>query len=350
MQMKQKPINKPAHKVFAACLEKYFNEYLAIERRSSRHTIRSYRDTFVLLLDYMRSVKGIRADKIEFEHINREIVISFLKWLQEEKNSSPRTRNQRLASIKSFFCYMLYEDPIHINEWKLICEIKQQKGIKDTLHYLTIEGIKCLFEQIPSNTREGRRNLTMLAVLYHTGMRVSELTGLTPSCIRQSKPFIVEVLGKGSKKRLVPIEDNTMNILNQYLQENMLSRPGREDHPLFFNCHGAELTTSGVTYVLNKYAAMARTEHPGLIPDKISPHCLRTSRAMHWLEAGVDLYYIKDLLGHVSVQTTEVYARTDSKAKREALEKAYALIGKIEPEITSWEKDPKLLAFLKGLT
>ena len=130
------------------------------------------------------------------------------------------------------------------------------------------------------------------------------------------------------------VEDFMMALLIQYMDENRLSSPGREDHPLFYNCHGGELTTAGVTYILKKYAALVRIINPGIIPEKISPHDLRTSRAMHWLQAGIDIYHIRDLLGHVSVQ---------------AIEKAYSVVGITEPEITSWEKNPKLAELLKSL-
>jgi len=347
--MKKHQLNKNNYKNFAKSLEKFFTEYLAVEKRVSQHTIRSYRDTFILLFDYMKNEQGKSADRLDFTDLNRDIILAFLKWLQDKRSCSPGTRNQRLAAIKSFFCFMIYEDPIHIAEWKMICSIQQQRQIKETVRYMTIDGIKSLLEQIPINEKEGRRNLTMLSLLYNTGMRVSELTGLTPSCIRNSKPYVIEVFGKGAKKRLVPIEDNMMKLLTQYMEENKLNRYGKENHPLFYNTHGGKLTTAGVTYVIKKYATPARIINPGLIPDKVSPHNLRTSRAMHWLQAGVEIYHIRDLLGHVSVQTTEIYARTDSKSKREAIEKAYDVVGITEPEVTSWEKNPKLVEFLKNL-
>jgi site-specific recombinase XerD len=328
--MKMSKLNNN-YKDYASSLEKFFTEYLAVEKRVSKHTIRSYRDTFILLLDYMKNQRNKPADRLEFTDFNRDMILAFLKWLQDERSCASGTRNQRLAAIKSFFSFMIYEDPVHIAQWKMICSIKQQKQIKETVRYLTIEGIKSLLEQIPVDEKEGRRNLTMLSLLYNTGMRVSELTGLTPACIRISKPYVIEVFGKGSRKRLVPIEDNMMKLLIQYMEEHRLNRPGKEDHPLFYNCHGGELTPAGITYVLQKYAALARIINPSLIPDRISPHNLRTSRAMHWLQAGIEIYHIRDLLGHVSVQTTEIYARTDSKSKREALEKAYAVVGITEP-------------------
>lgn len=125
--------------------------------------------------------------------------------------------------------------------------------------------------------------------------------------------------------------------------------PSRSERPLFTNSSGAKLTCSGVTYILNTYEAMARVVHPELIPKQLSPHVLRHSKAMHLLQAGVNLVYIRDILGHVTIKTTEVYARADSKLKRESLEKAYREIIEIESQDLSWEKDKKLKSFLKSL-
>jgi site-specific recombinase XerD len=186
--------------------------------------------------------------------------------------------------------------------------------------------------------------------MYNTGARVQEMINLSPCDIRVSKPCTIELYGKGNKRRIVPLDENMMALLLNYIIENGLDQPQYAKNPLFFNSRGTRLTNPGITYVLKKYADMARSEHPDLIPEMISPHVLRHSKAMHLLQAGVNLIYIRDLLGHVSVQTTEVYARADSKAKREALEKAYADIGLTKPTAqTSWERDPKLKAFLKSL-
>ena len=218
------------------------------------------------------------------------------------------------------------------------------------MNHLTIEGVKCLIEQVDASEPHGRRNLTLLSLMYNTGARVQEMINLSPGDIRVSKPYTIELFGKGNKKRIVPLDENMMALLLNYIKENGLDQPQYAKHPLFFNSRGARLTNPGITYVVKKYADMARSEHPDLIPEMISPHVLRHSKAMHLLQAGVNLIYIRDLLGHVSVQTTEVYARADSKAKREALEKAYADIGLTTPTAqTSWERDPKLKAFLKSL-
>lgn len=338
-----------AYKDIAECIEKYFTDYLVKERGVSAHTVRSYRDTFVLLLEYMNKEKKISADKLGLDDIDRSIVLSFLDWLQEVKHNAVSTRNQRYATIRSFYEYMMYEDPVHLSRWKSICSIRLKREERNSVKYLTVDGIKAVFEQIDTNTREGRRNLTLLSLMYNLGARVQEMIDLTPSSIRASKPYVIELFGKGAKKRLVPVDDNMMNLLGNYMKEYGLDRPGMDHHPLFFNSWRAKLSNPGITYILHKYASMARIVHPDMVPSTPTPHTFRHSRAMHLLQAGVNLVYIRDLLGHVSIQTTEIYARADSKLKREAIENAYRDLGITEPDVKSWEKDPKLKAFLKSL-
>ncbi len=337
------------YKDFGVILQGFFYDYLVKEKGVSKHTIRSYRDTFVLFLDFMNVKKKISADKISLSIFNRATILSFLDWLQSERGCSDNTRNQRYAALRTFSCYLNYIDPTHMAQWKENCTIHVKKRVRNIVCYLTVEGVKCLLEQIPVNSPKGRRNLTLLSMLYNTGARVQELIDLIPLNIRKESPAIVELFGKGAKRRIVPLEQTMMTLLDNYMTENGLDLAGKENHPLFYNSWGGKLTAVGVSYILNKYASMARIKYPNLIPAKVTPHVFRHSRAMHLLQAGVNLVYIRDILGHVSVKTTEIYARIDSKTKRLALEKAYEDVGLSNPSTKSWEKDPKLKAFLKSL-
>jgi site-specific recombinase XerD len=334
---------------FAEYLESFFTDYLAAEQGVSKHTVRSYRDTFILLIDYMSDIQGICVNKLSMKDFNRDGILAFLNWLQDNRNNSVSTRNQRYAAIRSFCEFLERKDPTRLATWQSIRSIKSKKSPRVTINHLTIDAIKCLLEQIPTKGRHGRRNLALLSLLYESGARVQELVDLTPSSLRLDKPALVRLHGKGNKTRVVPLMDQQVIILSAYLEENNLNIPSRSERPLFFNSSGAKLTSSGVTYILKTYAAMARVVHPELIPRQISPHILRHSRAMHLLQAGVNLVYIRDILGHVSIQSTEIYARADSKLKRESLEKASRDI--IDKEIgkPSWEKDKKLKSFLESL-
>lgn len=335
---------------FAEYLESFFNDYLAAEQGASKHTVRSYRDTFVLLIDYMSDIQGIAVDKLSMTNFSRDVILAFLNWLQDSRNNSVSTRNQRYAAIRSFCEFLERKDPTRLATWQSMRSIKSKKfpgGF--TVNYLTVDAIRCLLEQVSTKNRHGRRNLALLSLLYESGARVQELVDLTPSCLRLDKPALVRLHGKGDKIRVVPLMGQQVEILSTYLDENRLNMPSQSGCPLFFNSSGGKLTSSGVTYILKTYAAMARVVHPELIPKQISPHVVRHSKAMHLLQAGVNLVYIRDILGHVSVKTTEIYARADSKLKRESLEKASRDI--IDKEIgeLSWEKDKKLKSFLKGL-
>jgi site-specific recombinase XerD len=334
---------------FAKHLSDYLSKYLPGERAASRNTILSYRDTFILLIGYMKTQKGIIAEKLYLENITKPVVVEFLNWLQDKRKSSNATRNYRMAAIHSFFSYLQYEMPEKINQWQEILSIKVKRIDKKSICYLTLDGIKLLLEQIDITNRQGRKDLALLSLMYDTGARVQEIIDLSPSALRLENPAIVKLFGKGRKERIVPLQNEQVKILMKYLAENKLDRPEYNASPLFPNNRGEKLTRSGVAYILNHYVENARKCNPELIPNQISPHTLRHSKAMHLLQAGVNLVYIRDLLGHVTIQTTEIYARADSKQKREALEKAYEDVIPEKYKTGSWEKDENLLMWLKNM-
>lgn len=333
----------------AKYLTRFFTEYLVGERGASSHTIRSYSNTFTLVLDYMDKILGKPADRLALDHFTRETVLGFLDWVQKDRKCSNSTRNQRLAALHSFFGYMQYEDVKRLGQWQEILSIKIKKqGKRSAVNYLSVEGIKHLLEQVPTNSRAGRRNLALLALLYDSGARVGELINLTPASLNLNTPCHVALLGKGGKKRIVPLQDEQVDLLRSYIRENRLDDPALNQRPLFANNRGTKLTNSGVAYILNLYVHNARITRPNLIPKNISPHTLRHSKAMHLLQSGVNLVYIRDILGHVSIQTTEVYARADSKQKREALEAAYVNVLPAQANEGIWERDSKLRDWLRN--
>jgi site-specific recombinase XerD len=334
---------------FAKHLTHFLTKYMAGERNASPNTICSYRDTFVQLIFFMKKIKKVGARHLKLDSLSKETIVDFLDWVQQERKCGNATRNYRLAAIHSFFCYLQYECPEQIYQWQRVLSIKVQKHQKKNINYLTLEGIKLIFAQVDATHANGRRNLAMLALMYDSGARVQELIDLTSSSIRLETPYIVKLLGKGRKERIVPLQNEQVVLLKTYMQENKLLEPHNNWHPLFFNCWRKKLTRSGVNYILKTYADMARKVNPALIPERISCHVLRHSKAMHLLQAGVNLVYIRDILGHVSIQTTDVYARADSKQKREALEKAYLDVIPETDREKPWEKNGPLLEWLKGL-
>lgn len=297
---------------FSRHLTDFLVRYLPHERGASTNTMHSYRDTFTLFLSYMET-KGVKAEKLTMDCITKDCIVSFLDWLKVERKCGISTRNARLAAIHSFFKYLQYQNPDRIYEYQRIMSISNKKAPKPTIKHLTVEGIKILLQQ-PDTTRiKERRDLALLSLMYDTGCRVSEIVNLTPQNIRLDRPYTVIVTGKGNKTRVIPILEGQLNILKTHMQENGLLKPENLQHPLFSNCWGEKLTRAGISNILNKYINKAKDSRPDLIPDGVSCHSLRHSKAMHLLQAGVNLVYIRDLLGHVNIQTTEIYARADSK-------------------------------------
>lgn len=334
---------------FAKHLTNFIAKYMAGERNASPNTICSYRDTFVQLIFFMKKIKGVSAQQLKLDSLSKETIVDFLDWVQQERKCCNATRNYRLAAIHSFFCYLQYECPERIYQWQRVLSIKVKRHEKKNLNYLTLEGIKLILAQVDVTVANGQRNLAMIALMYDSGARVQELIDLKPSCIRLETPYIVKLIGKGRKGRIVPLQNEQVVLLKAYMHDNKLLEPHNNQHPLFFNCWRKKLTRSGVNYILKSYADIARKVNPALITEKISCHVLRHSKAMHLLQAGVNLVYIRDILGHVSIQTTDIYARADSKQKREALEKAYTDVIPETGRERTWKKDAPLLEWLKGL-
>jgi len=330
---------------FSKYISDFISRYLPNEKGASANTITAYRDTFVLLLNFTQNVKHVKIEKLTLEKITKETIIEFLDWIQKDRKCSNSTRNSRLAAIHSFYRYLQYESLDYLHECQKILSIKFKKTQKESINYLTIEGIKLLLQQPDTTTSKGRRDLTLLSLMYDTGARVQETIDFTPSMLRLNKPATIKIVGKGNKARLVPMLDAQTEHLKNYLKENRLNEPFANIYPLFFNSRKEKLTRAGINFIVQKYIKTARKENKMIIPEKISCHSLRHSKAMHLLQAGVNLVYIRDILGHVSIKTTEIYARADSKQKRQAIEKAYVNVNPDEEPM--WTKDENLVSWLK---
>jgi len=317
---------------FAYYLSAFFTKYLPGECGSSANTVSSYRDTFLLLFRYLRDEKGVRIERLELKDFKKDLIREFLDWIETARGCSAATRNVRLTALHSFFRYLQFECPDFLIEWQKILDIPVKKTERGTLTYMSLDA------------KLGRRDVALLSLMYDTGARVQEIADLTPSMLRLSAPRTIKLVGKGKKARIVPLMEKQADILLQYMSENGLVCPNANQYPLFAGRRGEKLTRAGISYILAKYVTMARAQNASLVPLKFSPHCLRHSKAMHLLQSGVNLVYIRDLLGHVSVQTTEIYARTDSRKKREAIEHAYTDVSpEIEPH---WEGNPDLIEWL----
>ena len=329
---------------FAVFLRRFLTSHLAGLRGCSPNTIASYRDTFKLLIAFFSDGRSIPPDKLTLDHIDAAAITGFLDWLQTSRHNSISTRNQRLAAISSFFRWLQSQDPARMAACQDILAVPAKKKARPGVNHLTVEQTRRLLAQPDRSTRRGRRDATLLATLYDTAARVQELADLTVRDIRVEPPALAVLTGKGRKIRHVPLGGNTAVLLDAYLVEHGLDKPGHDDHSLFVNQHGSKLSRGGIAWIIGKYQAQAG--EPALSSAGISPHVLRHSRAMHLYKAGVPLPYIRDILGHVELATTDIYARASTEAKRKALEAAYDIVTDNLPE---WNHDPGLLSWLASL-
>lgn len=333
---------------FAVQLSRYLSRYLPGQSGASINTVRSYRDSFTLFLRYCQEEQRLPPQKLTLDQINHLLIEQFLLWLEDERHCCAGTRNNRLAAIHAFYRYLQIQMPHLLSRCQEILAIPYKKTQKKVMSYLTLDGIKSLLAQPDTAIVSGRRDLTMLSLLYDTGARVQELVDLRMEDVRLSSPTVIRLTGKGNKSRLVPIMAPTEKLLRQYLDKQDPNYAAHGGYPLFCNRVGKKLTRAGVTYILDKYLSLAQSAGCTSLPESLSPHCLRHSKAMHLLQSGVNLVYIRDLLGHADVSTTEVYARADEHFKRKALEHAYPSPTPVS-ETTAWQKDDDLLDWLKNL-
>jgi len=331
---------------FAEHLTQFLSVYLPTQKNASQNTVRSYRDTFKLLLQYCLKQYHIPAEKLSLNDLTHQLVMDFLVWVERERGCSVSTRNLRLAAIHSFFRYVQYEEPAGLRVFQKILAIPVKKTPKPTIPFLTTDAMELLLSQPDRSSPKGRRDLTLLALLYDSGTRVQELIDLRVCDVILTNPAVLIVTGKGKKTRRVPLMNNTASLLENYIRERHLAVAFKSHFALFMNKQHQKLTRVGVTYIISKYVSLARQVSP-IVPERVTPHMFRHSKSMHLLQAGVNLIYIRDFLGHEDIQTTEIYAKCDTELKRKAIENAYPDL--VNSHFPDWSQDDNLLSWLSSL-
>jgi integrase/recombinase XerD len=330
----------------AHLLTAFLKEYLPSHRNLSPNTILAYRDAFTLLLRYCRDVRGLDPNRLELEHLNSSLIVDFLRYLEEERRCKAASRNQRLAALHSFFRYVQIERPQYMLQCQRILAIPHKRCEHPQIGYLNPGELAAILAQPDLSVQQGRRDAVLLSLLYDTGARVQELIDMSIRDVRLDAPAQVRLTGKGRKIRCVPLMAGTVDLLRDYLQEHDLAHPKHAAEPLFRNRQGERLSRSGIRYILQKYINQARANRTAL-RERISPHTLRHTKAMHLLQAGNPLVVISSILGHAQVQSTELYARADMQMKQKALQTVAGLSS--PPSIPSWQNNPGLLERLRNL-
>ncbi len=333
---------------FARNVTGFLSRYLPGQRNVSVNTVASYRDAFKLLLRFCETEKRMKADRVRLGQITAELILEYLAWLQHVRHCGISTRNQRLAALKCFYRYVAAAQPEHLLECQRILAIPMKKVCQTPMSFFSPEGLHLLLSQPDTTSRGGRRDHALLVLLYDSAARVQELIDIRVRDIRLEEPPTVTLHGKGQKARIVPMTSRAASTMKGYFRERgWLGSSAVLDLPVFTNNRKSKLSRAGVSHILNKHVNGISPGESGSVPISVSPHCLRHSRAVHLLRSGVPLIYIRDFLGHVSVTTTEIYARVDAEQRRKALEGAYEIPS--QDVIPDWENDKGLISWLTEL-
>jgi len=327
---------------FGALLQGFFSGRLIEQRDVSPKTVASYRDIFRLLLRYIEREGHGRPSDLALESLDADLLIDFLNHLEHERGNSIRTRNARLAAIRSFFQYAAFEAPQSLNAINRVLSIPMKRFVRPSVRYLSRTEVNALLAVPDRNTWIGRRDHAMFTTLYNTGARVSELSAIRLADVSMAQyPGWISLHGKGRKERSVPLWKSTSRLLRLWIRE----LPDCGEQPLFPNASGTALSRSAIELRLKRATGFASATCPSLRGKTVSPHTIRHTTAMHLLNAGVDLSVIALWLGHESIQTTHTYLETDLATKERAL-------SRVEPTSSSRKRfAPKdsLIDFLENL-
>lgn len=326
-------------------VQTFFREYLPHERGLSHNTIHSYRDTIKLFLQDIASRKGGKVQSLSLTDLTAKNVGAFLNMLETTRSVSVRTRNQRLAVLKTFFSYMIAQDVTRADQYGKIGLIEAKRGPSRPMDYLTEEELDAILKSVDRTTDQGCRDYTILLLLYNTGARVQEICDLKISDVRLKTPLMVTLTGKGNKTRHVPLWDGTRQAIEEYLNCRN-AKDGAER--IFIGKRGEPLSRFGIRYLVKMRVAAASKKCPALAKKNIGPHTFRHTTGMHLLQSGVDLAVIQSWLGHADMNTTHNYIDIDMKMKEKALAK-----GK-QPESARkirkiLEKEKDVLTWLESL-
>ncbi|MGD8914006.1 MAG: tyrosine-type recombinase/integrase [Candidatus Thiodiazotropha sp.] len=301
---------------FPALLRRFFLQHLVQQRHASVQTIAAYRDSFRLLLRFAQQQLGRQPKDIVMEDLNAMFILSFLHHLEVDRHNSVRSRNARFAAIRSFMTYVSYEEPALSVQAQTILAIPMKRFEQPLVGFLSREQMQAILLAPDPATRSGQRDRIMLATLYNTGARASELIQMRVSELTLEPSAWIRIHGKGRKERSVPLWPETAIQLKRWLQKY----PRAPDQPLFPNRSGMSLTRVGLTTRLKLAAQRAARQYPELIIPPVFPHLIRHSTAMHMLQAGVDVTVIALWLGHESPATTHRYLEADLAMKEQALQ------------------------------
>jgi site-specific recombinase XerD len=320
-------------------------QFLPDVRGLSENTILAYRDALKLLLQYCADNLKIKIDQLPCDQIDDEIVRKFLDHLEQHRGCTARTRNARLAALKTFFYYLGYEVPQCLENSQKINAIPQKKTAHKMIDYLDPDELKAIMDSIDAaSRRNGIRDQALFLLMHNTGARVQEIVDIKLNDLRLDAASQIKLTGKGKKQRVCPLWEDTIEAVKAYISVRKPKQ--QDDNHLFLNDRGESITRFGIRYIIKKYTDKAIKQKPSLKQKKVSPHTFRHTTAMHLLQAGNELNVVGLWLGHASLNTTHLYVEINMEMKKEILSKARP--PKLKREVKKWQR-PKILEWLDEL-
>lgn len=322
-------------------VRRFLVEHLVGERNLSRNTQASYRDTLIQVLPFIADSAPVSVDRLTSESLTAEAVKRFLSHLELDRKCSIATRNQRLAALHAFAQFVGRNSPEHLPWCNAICSIPFKKCAKPVMCYMDKHEIDAILDVADLNSAQGTRDYALLLFLYNTGARADEAAQTKVGDLQFGRSPSVKITGKGNKTRYCPLWQLTANVLEPIVARRQALEPA------FLNCRRQAVTRFGIHTLVKRYAAKATDKAPSLSRKRISPHSIRHSTAVHLLRAGVDINTIRAWLGHVSLDTTHIYAEVDLEMKARALSHCEILSPLNSQE--KWRVAPEIMSFLKSL-
>jgi site-specific recombinase XerD len=322
-------------------LQGFFLDHLLQHKHASPRTVAAYRDSFRLLLTFLHKTTGTQPAKLRVTDVDASSVLTFLDHLERERLNTVRSRNARLAAIRSFFRYVAFQAPERLGLVGRVLAVPQKRPERKLLGYLTRTEMDALLAAPECSSWAGRRDHALLLCLYNTGARVSEIIAVRRSEICLNGESSLRLHGKGRKERQVPLWTKTARVLRKWFEE----LTDATQVFAFPNARGGALARHGVAYIIAQNVQRASRACPSLALKKVSPHTIRHTTAMHLLQAGVAPAIIALWLGHESLETTHTYIEADLEMKRRTLEK----LPPAGQKPRSFKPSDTVLAFLGGL-
>jgi site-specific recombinase XerD len=322
-------------------VQAFFVEYLLNQKQASPRTLAAYRDAFRLLLRFVQGTKGTQPSALNITDLDAPTILAFLDNIEQQRANSVRSRNARLAAVRSFFRFVQLREPASLSVASRVLAIPVKRTERKLVGYLTRSEIDAILSATDRTNWEGRRDHALLLTLYNSGARVSEIIAVRREDIVLAPPASLKLHGKGRKERAVPLWAKTAHVLRAWLNELDERFAGLA----FPSARAHRLSRHGVAFLLRRAANRAAVKSPSLSGKRLSPHLIRHSTAMHLLQSGVDPAVIALWLGHENVQTTHGYVEADLAMMEKALDK----LAPAGSPPHRFKADDKLLAFLAGL-